>query len=212
MVLRVAFSPDSLALASAAADGLLTLWDPETGKSTLHLAGHTGAVASASWSPDGKQLASAGFDHTVNVWDAKTGRLVWSLSGHTAEVLGVAYSPNGQQVASAGNDRTVRTWNVVSGQLLHTLELPDIGNSVTYSPDGRYLAAAIGDPVELHAPGALYFWDARTGTPVAIFHWTREILFNLAYSPDGQYLGAAAADGTAGIWRGKDLVGARAAP
>jgi len=114
----VAFSPDGHRLASAGFDGMLRLWNPDTGQQIgAPLTGHTGAVIRVAFSPDGHRLASAGVDGTVRLWNPDTGQQIGApLTGHTDAVMSVAFSPNGHRLASAGYDGTVRLWNLDSGQ------------------------------------------------------------------------------------------------
>jgi WD40 repeat protein len=68
-VTGVAFSPDSLTVASASGDGTVRIRNIETGRSIMTLKGHTGEVRSVAFSPDGKRLATGGTDKTIRVWE-----------------------------------------------------------------------------------------------------------------------------------------------
>jgi WD40 repeat protein len=56
-------------LATAAADGIIRLWDINTHRLLVSLKGHQAAVASISFSPDGKKLVSIGYDGLTCFWD-----------------------------------------------------------------------------------------------------------------------------------------------
>src|SRR5207253_375666 len=56
----VAFNKDGTRLATAGADGLVKVWDVNTGKELAFYGGHTDGVRAVAFSPDGKQIASAG--------------------------------------------------------------------------------------------------------------------------------------------------------
>jgi WD40 repeat protein len=67
---HAAFSPDGRRLATADFNGMLTLWEADTGKELLSLPGHTAHLNHIAFSPDGLRLAAVGFDGTVKVWEA----------------------------------------------------------------------------------------------------------------------------------------------
>ncbi len=82
-ILAVCWSPDGRRLAGANWKDTVNIWDPETGRQTATLVGHTGIVWTVSWSPDGRRLASGGADTTIKLWDADTGTEMATLRGHT---------------------------------------------------------------------------------------------------------------------------------
>ncbi|MGH8904445.1 MAG: pentapeptide repeat-containing protein, partial [Egibacteraceae bacterium] len=77
----VAFSPDSGLLVSGGTDGMVRVWDANSGEPVRTLQGHTGSVRSVAFSPDGRWLATAGNDQVVRVWDANSGEPIRTLQG-----------------------------------------------------------------------------------------------------------------------------------
>src|SRR5262249_49073420 len=98
-------------LASTADDGMVRLWDAESGKEALAFKGSRGV----SWSPDGKRLAAVGPGKTVCVWEAESGKEVQVLR-QEAIVPAVCWSPDGKQLASTGLDGKVRLWDAETGR------------------------------------------------------------------------------------------------
>src|SRR5262249_38827335 len=135
-VRSLAFSPDGKRLASAGDDGVIKIWDVDTGKEirplrgladavccvafgpvltklpAVYVPGHTDAVRCVVFSPDGKLRASAGADKPVRLWSAATGTELFAFTGHTRAVNGVAFNGAGDLLASGGHDDTVRLWDV----------------------------------------------------------------------------------------------------
>jgi len=69
-VYSVAFSPDSLLIASAGADRAVRLWDVQTGKEIRRLEAHTGFVYTVAFSPDGRWIASGSSKGELFFWSA----------------------------------------------------------------------------------------------------------------------------------------------
>src|SRR5262249_50051801 len=97
----VAFSPDSAQLASAGADGVVTIRDRRSLRIWRTLRGHAAGVTAIAFSSDGKSLASGSADGAVRVWDVATGDRLAAWQGHTAAVTALAFDPTSQRLASA---------------------------------------------------------------------------------------------------------------
>jgi WD40 repeat protein/tRNA A-37 threonylcarbamoyl transferase component Bud32 len=178
----IAFSPNGKRFATSSWGGYLSrqvngaqkvekmpnevkVWDAETGKELLTLAGGGLGVA---FSPDGQLLASGSQEGTVTIWDADSGKGLLTLRGHAGAVSGVAFSRDSRRLATASADHTVKVWDVRIGQEVLTLRGHDEPvASVAFSPDGRYLASASALAGQ---PGQVKVWDAgepagRPGKP-----------------------------------------------
>jgi WD40 repeat protein/serine/threonine protein kinase len=189
----VAFSPDCLRLASAGADGTITLADTATGQVVFTVNGHARMVRTVVFCPDGRMIACASSDASVKVWDAVTGQEIRSLSADTRTVAGVAFSPDGRQLASASHDGSLKIWDVGTGRVIRVLggsagEL----TGVAFSPDGRMLASAGAD-------GLVKVWDASTGQETRTLKGHAGRVEGLAFSPDGRQLASVGIDGTK-VW------------
>src|SRR5262249_39675049 len=119
-VTAVAFSPDSVRLASAGDDRGGERSGPGTGQAPRPLPGPGAGLAALAFSPDGRYLASAGEnpDTAVRLWDAATGAEVRRFSGHAVNVNALAFRPDGRHLASAGNNGMVLIWDVETAKLV----------------------------------------------------------------------------------------------
>ena len=108
------FAPATRVLASAAEDGIVILWDLQTGTVNQQLKKHSGAVNAIAFSADGNLMATGGDDRSVIVWELATGKVRRTLKGHDLTVTSLAFSPDGTLLASgAGNASVVSVGHAV---------------------------------------------------------------------------------------------------
>ena len=193
-VMRVAFSPDGLRIASASWDQTAKVWDAATGGELLTLKGHHARISSVAFSPDGQRLVTGSWDRTAKVWDAVTGREILTLRGHHDFVMGVAYSPDGQRLVTGSRDRTVTVWDAASGKQLLKLEGHTDGiSSVAFSRDGQRIVTGSADKTAK-------VWEAANGRQLLTLRGHSAWIGSAAFSPDGQRIVIGSADQMAKVW------------
>jgi WD40 repeat protein len=184
-------SPDGKRLAVTQMDGSVWLVDPQTLAVVRKAPIQKGALLAASFSPDGKLLAVTGEHARVTLLNAETlqpVRRLAPLPGRSSQA--VTFSPDGRLVASAalvaGKLPDLagigRVWDVRSGKAT-SVRMKVSGSTLSFSPDGRYLA---GDGAEA-AGGKAEVYDVRTGKRVAKIP-TDDIVRSVAFSHDGRLL------------------------
>ena len=153
LIWSCAFGLDGKKLA-ALFGNVVQLWSLESGQELLKIETRETCYAMA-FSPDGKVIVCGAAEGILTFWDAEKGSWKSTLS-HPGSILGLAYSSDGKKLASVSADGTTRVWDPVAGKLLRTLQ--GGRGTVTFSPDGRTLAAG-GDS----GYKTVWVWDADNG-------------------------------------------------
>lgn len=106
-------------------------------------------------------------------------------------ITAMAFDSSGEHLA-VGGLHEITIWNAADGQLIRR-----IGNvarqtyALAYTPDGKQLAAAGGQPGQ---SGQVRLLDADTGKLIDVLLTGDDVLLALAISPDGKILAAGGAD------------------
>lgn len=148
----IAFAPDGKTIASASWEGTrgaIALWDVATWKVRQAFSDVHDSIVGLAFSPDGKTLASTG-GATVTLWNASSGQVVRQLPQEEL-VRAVAYSSDGKMLA-VGKGHGDVVLDALTGKQLMLFDEPSaVGDpvSVAFSPDGKLLAAVVGDQILL---------------------------------------------------------------
>jgi WD40 repeat protein len=123
----VSFSPDGSTIATSDSDGLVRLWNAETGSESSALHCPFSIVNDLAFSPDGQLLAAVSsraktqvLPHAlrpsgrITIWDVRRRTIVAEYRGHAGGSACLAFSPNGRILATGGVDGSINLWNVPS--------------------------------------------------------------------------------------------------
>ena len=139
-VRSLAFSSDGMSLVSGSDNGIVRLWDIQTGGVVRIFDGHHTIVWSVSISPDQTTIASGSGEYTIHLHNAQTGECCCVIR-HNNIVNTVSFSPtNSQLLISASHDTTVQQWDING----HKIGPAYTGSYAVFSPDGTHFISWIG--------------------------------------------------------------------
>ena len=200
----IAFSPDGRLIATGSGGqfyrgkggSTVEFWDRETGQRLPTLHRTENVVWGLAFSPDGTDLALGGTNPQVEVRDAHTGAVRWSKHEPTLpQAMSIAFSPDGKALAvgfgqySQQEAFQVKVYEVETGRETAAFPGPRGGvNDLAFHPDGRHLAVAGAEVVEV--------WDVGAPKRVRELRGHSKWVYGVAYSPDGKWLATGGWDRT----------------
>lgn len=175
----VQFANDGKTLATLGAEGVIHIWDLETGKSLRRhgeapapagkgapnpLAPPTRAGLAAALSPDLNYLAAQEIDlasqsFNLKIIDMRTGKEVAEISAPVGGAQALVFSPDGKTLALGAAPGGVQLCDVMTGKEIKTFEGARHEGSIdslAFSADGKRIAVG-------RDSGVLDLWDVASG-------------------------------------------------
>ncbi|XP_044513641.1 WD repeat-containing protein 41 [Gracilinanus agilis] len=148
-IVRFLVQLDDYRFASAGDDGIVFLWNAQTGEKIFELHGHTQKITAITTFPsldsceEKRQLIlTASADRTVIIWDCDTGKQVQKVSCFHSTVKCLTVLQRLDVWLSGGSDLCV--WNRELDLLCKTSHLSDTGISTLIELPKNCVAAAVG--------------------------------------------------------------------
>ena len=199
----LAISNNNKWLACGTANSIIQLFDLSSGsKSPIVLQGHNGIVGSLVFTPDNQFLISVCTDdRSVRIWRLSD-QSSTVIATTESRVRSIDVSPNGNIIAGGTEEGSILLWDRNNNNLQQTFA-NDAGNSfytVTFSHDGRYLAA--GDK-----RGHVDIWNLASGKKLYELSGQSARIMDVKFSPDNSLIAACSYDGTVAIRKMDQLSG-----
>ena len=218
------WNPEGTLLATADLDGIVQIWDADSGEMTLSFLAPL--ASDLNWSPDGRLLATAndtedssspGEARVVDLWDSSTGEHLMRLdSSQTAQTneqscgespSSVAFSPDGQQLAVADSIVIVCTWDIETGQIIERLEYNTLSRILgegwwNQSLDWHGTRIITTSNNNHNNINAVSVWNNDTGELITTLPASGDSGYVSAvdWHSDGQFIAGSTYSGTIQIW------------
>lgn len=198
--------PDQRRAITLTPQGLLRMWDAQTGALLVDMQNTTTLFTTFATSPDGKWLATYQEDGGIQLWETDSlaalgdiTRLIYPDTGFdfTARFVDFTFSPDSQTLAILSQDGGVWLYRVTeNGLKTPTIYQFDtqIQSVARFSPDGKILAFG-------SISGAIFLVDVQTGKQIfAPLAGSQGQIYDMAFRPDGRTLAAVDTDNFLWLW------------
>ena len=210
----IAYSQSANQLAIAAANNI-HIYDANTYKELMVLAGHTDSVLAVAFSSNGKLIVSGSSDETVRLWEAETGKLRRAREEHKAPVNTVAFSPKSKKFWSVSRkNNMLRSWySRDGGRWSAKTSSSDSVKSITtvaFSQHGKTFAQAVELSMAVKDLSAfkdrfefaVFLSETDTDKELEpIFTKHTENIVALTISPSSEFIATGSSDWTIEVWK-----------
>jgi WD40 repeat protein len=165
--------------ASGGSDGVVRLWDLQSGAPTASFLRHPqGPIQDLTLSEDGRFVASAA-EYAARVWDAADGRLLAEVPVNGA-AMAVAFVPGSEQVLTGDSAGNVLIAELGAPDRVQALLAAGPVTALAVAHDGRQFAVG-------GAGGSVEWWRLSDGSPSGSLSFPSPIR-RLSFNPDGQHM------------------------
>jgi WD40 repeat protein/serine/threonine protein kinase len=142
----LSFDPTEHRLATASADGDLSIWDLPDGRRVHHLREIGEPLDRVAFSPNGRFVVTATRDGAEQLWDADSGKLQTQLHRHRGKIRSVEFDSTSSRIVSAGTDGLVVIAEAENGFPVAVLDGPqNIVMTARFDPSSKRVIAASWD-------------------------------------------------------------------
>ncbi len=192
-IYSIDYSKDGKYLAAGSYNSQIYILDIQTRQVVKSYKCPNGYATNIVFSSDGKKLLTSSSDNSILIWSFETDELLLSFKGHSDNITNIAADPNGNSIATCSRDKTVKIWNSTTGELISTFTEQDSVYSIAFTNDGRFLASASGNNVNI--------WEVETGIIRSSLQGHSKTVTCLTISPDNNFIASGSEDTTIKIWK-----------
>ena len=190
--LSLSFSPTGTYLLSGSSDGVLELFNPDTGRLSRDLVWqergevmrHDEGVMCTAFSIDGELIASGGRQGGLCVWRVSSAVCLrrWDRA-HTDGVSSVLFARDGSQLLSCAHDGSIKLYGLKSGTMLREFR----GHTAAVI-GAMWCGADEAVVVSGSMDGSVRRWDAHSGECVGTLLSSIVAVVSVALFPTGERL------------------------
>ncbi len=189
-------SADQRTIVSTSTDGVVTVWDPATGR--LRKTFQTGLqqINSVRLDRTGNLLLLCSANRLASLWDLTAQMQLRQFNGHSHSVIDSAFSASNKTLFTVSLDKSLRVWNLETGESIRELNVRSPLRALSLHPL-QPLVAIAGDD------GFLQVINADSNEIVKDLPFAGNVN-SVRFSPNGEYLAASVESGKMAVWKVND--------
>jgi len=177
-VTSVCFSTDGRFIATGSADKTIILWRSSDGKQIRSFRGSPSGISYVEFNRQGNTIISLCDNGTIILWEISSGKEIKRFTLPEDKFTCASFHPGGTEIVTGSRKSGVSTWGINTDERIREYAaVPqdllsargfsyDEARSVTFSSDGKFIIAGVGDNTAI-------LWDAKTGDEIRKFKKTR---------------------------------------
>lgn len=191
-ITSIAFSPvDPLILLSTCDDGVVRMWNVETGQNQSIFKKADQFVWKAVFNPIATMIACSFGSGLVHLLDVQTGKILRSVKDDGKPFGMSVFSPDGQMLITGGNKASI--WDINTASLITTLTTGFETYYFAFAPEKGWLLLS-GET------GRIQCWNIERQELLHVFEGHSSVIWSLSVDRTTQRLASASSDHTVRIW------------
>lgn len=195
-IYSISFNQSGKCLASADQDGIVIIWDTETGELKKRIQIRKDQTSAIAFRPGYNNQLAICINRDVYIVNTDSGEIMesWLTNSQTTSLN---FSPDGRYLAATDDAGSVYVWDVLTRQRKVRWEAyGETLSAVRFIPDGDHFLVAAGG-----VSGGLNIWNLKT--EIKVFHLKRHTdkIHEIAITPDGKNLATVSQDNSIMLWR-----------
>ncbi len=179
---------------SAGANGIITVWDLETGDALLRLVGHNNPVVEAAFGPNNDVVLSSARNGSLILWNLEDGSEIYRTQDAATRVTSLDFLPDGNTALLGTRSGSLLMMNLNDGSI--RAALPGHRAAITdieLNADGTRALTSSTD-------GSVLLWDLEAETHTLRLEGHDDEVYGVAFSPDASLAITAGNDRRVILW------------
>ena len=175
----IAFSPFGNKVASGGSDGMVKVWNADSGQEDKSTKASYAAITCLEYNSNGCLLAAGDMNSEITLLEKNTLHNKRKLQGHSDRVNNCKFtSAEKNRLISVSADRTLKIWEVNNGKVFKNFAFSSAPHAIDVSSNDTYFASG-------HKNGDIRIWSLTDPKEIHKIRVHQDQITSLKFSRDG---------------------------